>query len=507
MSVGKKIAQASVGVSIIMLLGHMLSFVKEALIAQYYGVSYIVDAYTIAIQIPVLLFSFISVAVQSVVIPFYSDIYYNEGKEAAKKYINHLLTFLAVLTIGLTIIGEISAGGLVYLFAPGFDHETHVLAVELLRICFPTIILSVISQVLVAVLNVHKQFVLPSFAVYLMNLGILFFIIFLHSQLGIHSACYGQVIGDAFRMLFLVILSHHFYRYRFSFDRKDKSVIRTLKLSIPVLWSISVAEVNAIVNRMVGSFLFVGSISALTYATKINTVLMQLFVSAIATIVYPMFAESSAKGNMEQLNRRINLTFSAYAMFITPLMCGIFVFRKELIEVAFARGVFDSNAVSLTKSLLGIYTIGMLFMALRSTITNIYYSLKDTKTPAINATIGAVLNIVLNLTLPIFWGVQGIAIATSLTAIFISSRLIQLLVKKHEEVKLNYFYKNFLGIAFASMVVLVSTYIIRMQFSSLSPIWLLLLGSVVGCIIYFLMLFLTNVPIGRTIMNTLISKK
>ena len=76
-----KLLKASFGVTLVMLVGNLLSFVKEATIANYFGVSAEVDAYAIAIQIPVLLFSFISVAVQSVVIPIFSDIYYKQSEQ------------------------------------------------------------------------------------------------------------------------------------------------------------------------------------------------------------------------------------------------------------------------------------------------------------------------------------------------------------------------------------------------------------------------------------------
>ena len=79
MSVGKY-AKTSMWVTIILVIGYVLSFIKEAVIANYYGVSSSVDAYTIALTIPVTLFALISVAIQSVVIPLYSNLLYNSTK-------------------------------------------------------------------------------------------------------------------------------------------------------------------------------------------------------------------------------------------------------------------------------------------------------------------------------------------------------------------------------------------------------------------------------------------
>ena len=77
----ENIAKSAIGVTIVMIIGYFLSFGKEALVAYYFGVSPEVDAYTIAIQVPVVLFSFVAVAIQSVIVPLYSDILYNQSRE------------------------------------------------------------------------------------------------------------------------------------------------------------------------------------------------------------------------------------------------------------------------------------------------------------------------------------------------------------------------------------------------------------------------------------------
>ena len=70
-----------------MAIGYILSFVKEAIIANYFGISVNVDAYTIAITIPVTLFAMVSVSIQSIVIPLYSDSLINEGNNIANSNI------------------------------------------------------------------------------------------------------------------------------------------------------------------------------------------------------------------------------------------------------------------------------------------------------------------------------------------------------------------------------------------------------------------------------------
>lgn len=502
----ENIAKTTIWVTIIMCIGYIVSFAKEAVVAYYFGVSKEVDAYTIALQVPVILFSFVSVAIQSVVVPIYSDIIYNKSHRDADRFASNLLISVLLFSILFFLLGETFAGGLIYIFAPGFEKETHDIATELLRITLPTIFFSIIAQVYTAILNVHKRYILPSISVLLLNIGLIVTIVVLHSVFGIVAACLGQIAGGFMQVLFLSAIIRQNFKLSLTFNLRDQSLRSAMRMSLPVFWSISVAEVNAMVNKMVASFLFVGSIAAMGYAQKVNTIFISFFTSAISTIVYPMFAESAVKGDTNQLNNRINLTLSVYSLFLVPVMLLVLCYRQEIIELAFARGAFDADAIDVTKQLLGFYVIGILFMGLRGTLTNIFYSLKDSKTPAKNATIGVIINVVLNLSLPFVMGVNGLALATSVSAMFITSSLLFSLMKKYPELSLESFFKNMKGILLSAMVSLLLMLIAHYYIIGL-PNWVsLIIGCAICAIPYLIVLCIYKVPIWLMIKNVLLNK-
>ena len=502
----ENLAKTTIWFTIVMCIGYVLSFAKEAVVANYFGVSKEVDAYTIALQVPVILFSFVAVAIQSVVVPLYSDLLYNKGSDDSNRFASNLLVTVLLLAGVFFLLGEILAGGLIYLFAPGFVEETHQQATCLLRITLPTIFFSLIAQVLTAILNVHKRFILPSLSVLLLNIGLIVTILILHAQFGIVAACLGQIAGGIMQTTFLLFIVRKLFHWQFVFNLKDTTLREAMKMSLPVFWSISVAEINAMVNKMVASFLFVGSIAAMGYAQKINSIFISFFTSAIATIVYPMYAEAAAKGDSGQLNNRINYTLSAYSFFLIPVMLFVLCYRREIIEIAFARGAFDTSAIDVTQQLLGFYVIGILFLALRGTVTNVYYSLKDSKTPAKNATIGVIINVVLNVSLPFVMGVNGLALATSITSIYITSALLWSLTRKHGELNLKYFTSNIIKIVVASIVTFIVMYVIKYLLPDLSTLYSLLVGLLVFLIVYLPMVIIIKVPIALLIKGSVINK-
>lgn len=502
----KSLARTSILVTILMVIGYVFSFLKEAVIANYFGVSGAVDAYTIAITIPVTLFAVISVSIQSIVVPLYSDILINKGNQEANAYINKLITLIGSIALAFIVLCELFASPLIYLFAPGFDSEVHALATTLLRITLPTILFTLLDRVFVGVLNVHKKFVFPTLSLYVLNISLILFIVLLHAKWGIAAACVGQVAGSIGQVLFLLIVAKNYLNLRLDFHWKDEAIHKSMKNSVPIIWTVSLGEVSAIVNRMVSSFLFVGSISAISYALKINTVLMQFFTTAIATIVYPLYAESAARRDMQQLNGRVNSTLSIYIFFLLPLMCGVLCLKEELITVAFGRGAFDSEAISLTQQLLGIYCIGILFSAVRETTTKVFYSVQDTATPAKNTTMGLILMIVFNIVLPQVFGIYGLAMAKSLVAIIVSTRLLWQLVKKHEEIKLGQFKTNLPGIGGASLIMLAVMFLVRYIWHIDSALVSLLVLTIVGVLIYAICCILFHPPVMYEVLKMTLGK-
>ena len=164
-----KLVKSSIIVSIILAIGYLVSFVKESIIANYFGVSADVDAYTIAITIPVVLFSIVTVSIRSVIVPIYSDLLYNKTKDVADGFISNVICCVGTIILILIVLMELSAGYITLLFAPGFDTATHDLSTNLLRITLLSIFFTVIIDVLVGVLNVHKRIIAPACSVFFLN--------------------------------------------------------------------------------------------------------------------------------------------------------------------------------------------------------------------------------------------------------------------------------------------------------------------------------------------------
>lgn len=193
-------------------------------------------------------------------------------------------------------------------------------------------------------------------------------------------------------------------------------------------------------------------------------------------------------------------------MILMPIVVSVLCLRTEIVSVAFARGVFDASAVGATSSLLGCYCLGLLFMSFRETLTKVFYSMQDMKTPAKNATIGVLLNVGLNLTLPFVLGVEGLALGTSFTAMFISLRLLYLLKNKHDQIQLIFFQKNLIGIIASTTIMAIVIVAFLYLYKENNNIIRLVIGATVCIVSYLLSIWLFRVPVFRHAKNMIFGR-
>ena len=134
------IAKSALILSLIHGITLIFSFLKESVFAYFFGTTATADAYAIAIQLPVTLFSVVSTAISTIVIPNYSKELIKNGQEKARKFASNLISIITLFTVVLLLIMEFAAPFIIMITAPGLAKETSDLACLLFRMVMPTII-------------------------------------------------------------------------------------------------------------------------------------------------------------------------------------------------------------------------------------------------------------------------------------------------------------------------------------------------------------------------------
>ena len=425
-----KVAKATVGLMIATILAKVLGFIRELVLASIYGASMYSDAYITAMNIPGVIFASIGATLATVLIPMYFDVEKELGKSESLKFMNNIFNIVVIMCVIIGTLGIIFTEQIVNIFAIGFKGETYRIAVNFTRITITGIVFMGLSYIMTAYLQIKNHFAITGMVSIPRNIIIIISMI-LSIKYTPYIMIWGTLLGMATEFLFQIPFAiKNGYRYSIYINFKDKNIRKLLWLILPVLIGVAVNQVNATVDRTLASTLAEGSVSALNYANRLNGFVTALFITSVATVIYPILSKLSMEDDKEKFTTSVIQSINSVILFVMPVSIGSIVLSRPIVKLLFERGEFDTRATSMTVIALIMYSLGMVAFGLRDILSKVFYALQDTKTPMINGATAMSMNIVLNIILVRYLKIAGLALATSISAIICIFLLFGSLKKK-----------------------------------------------------------------------------
>ncbi|WP_174522387.1 murein biosynthesis integral membrane protein MurJ [Sutcliffiella cohnii] len=494
---------------IITIASKFLGFARDITLAYFYGASNISDAYLIALTIPTVIFAIIATGISTGYIPMYSKLESDYGVEKANLYTSKLTNIILLLCLIIVGFSLIFTEQIVKVFASGFEGETLTLAIKFTQISIFGIFFTGVIGIYKGFLQIKGKQAIPAMIGFPMNF-IIILSIFLSTKVDIILLAYGIVVATAAQLFLLIpFVNRTGYKYSLTFDLKDENIRKMSYLALPIIIGTSIEQINKVIDRTLASQISIGGISALNYADNLKGMVSAIFVTSIVVVLYPLISKMAAKNNIDGLKKSISEAIVGVNLLVVPATIGFIIFAEPLVSLLFGRGEFDSNAIYMTSSALSFYAIGLIGFALREVISKVFYSLQDTKTPMINATIAIILNIVLNIILSRYMGVSGLALATSISVIFCTILLFISLRNKIGSFGLKNITLSFGKIFLSSILMGVAArnlYVFLLSFN-ISNFTSLFLSIVVAIIVYFLVISFMNISEVNTIIRAIKEKK
>ena len=428
-------AQTAVLLLVLMAIAKVLGFVREMVLAGYFGAGSITDAFVMAQSIPNTFVAFVLSAASTAFMPIYSQKYEQEGEAQANLFASELLNFQLVFIAIVTVAGLLFTKPIVSFFAPGYSAETAELTCYYMRAALFVLFFTACLNVLGAVLEYKGTFVAQNLIGLLQNTCVIVFII-ISAYTDYKLMIYGLVAGNALRLLFeSLVAKKKGYKYTPSF-RLSKPLKAAAVLALPVLVSGSFSEINWFIDRMLGSTLAEGSVSALNYGSMVVTTLASLTGGIGATLIYPKLNKAYARGDNAEVSKLSETGINLVSLICVPLTLGSMVYSTQIVQIIYERGAFAEAATSATSKAFFFYVIGLAFTCITTIISRVFFTLHDTLTPAIWGAAAVLINIGLNFALVKPMGLSGLALATSLSGF--AGTVMQALAfrKKHPEVTL-----------------------------------------------------------------------
>ena len=421
MSENSRVVKAAGVVGTATLLSRILGFIRDAVIAWYFGAGFSSDAFIAAFRIPNLLRRlFAEGSLSSAFIPVFTDLIVNKGRGEAFNMARSAFRLLSLMLIIIAVIGIIIAPLIVRFIAPGFDTPKFALTVALTRLMFPYIIFIGMAALCMGILNVLGNFAVPALAPTLLNVAIIGSVLFLAPsfQTPVTGLALGVLIGGVLQLaLQLPALIRRGFRFREKTRWMHPGLRRVGSLLPPVILGGAVYQINIVASTLLGSLLPEGSVTYLYFADRLVQFPLGVFAIAAATAVLPSLSRQAAARRIHELQHTFAFALRLVFFISIPAMVGLIVLREPVVALLFQRGEFDSVATRLTALPLLYYSLGLWAFSAVKIVTATFFALQDTRTPLSIAAISIAANILLGVVLmrPLAHG--GLALATSLASI------------------------------------------------------------------------------------------
>jgi putative peptidoglycan lipid II flippase len=142
-----------------------------------------------------------------------------------------------------------------------------------------------------------------------------------------------------------------------------------------------------------------------------------LIAVAIVTVIYPKLSMFVSTEKHTEFKSLIVKGMNVITVIFVPITVATIILSNLIIRVAYERGVFNEESTLMTSSALVFYMLGATAWGYRSILDRAFFSLKNTKTPMINAVLMLSISITLNLILIRYMGHNGLALSTSVSAL------------------------------------------------------------------------------------------
>ncbi len=395
------------------LISKALGFLRDVLVANYFGASAQVDAFMVAVTLATLAGG-VGSALSVTLIPVYRRALTTGGPAKAGRLAGGAISLTFVLSITLILVLVIFSGPLVGFIAPSLPEETAHLAVELTRWLTGLVLGLNMIYVLSAVYNALEHFKIPAFMDLASNVCVLLALLFLSEAMGIRALALGLAVGTllvgaamAVPLLLRGIAS-------FALKFWTAGVREVTVLAAPVLFWELLSQTGGIVENFFGAMLDVGSISALGYAKRLSVLVVSLLAVNIARAAFPILSKLIAEKKLAEARDILVKLSRQYVVAFVPVSIALMYFRQEIVGVVFMRGAFDATAAERTSAVLVFYAAGVVLSAAIPVCIRACYAFSDTVTPLVASTAGLATIAGLNYILVSRLGVTGIALSTTL---------------------------------------------------------------------------------------------
>ena len=338
-----RLARSAGAAGIATLTSRILGVARDQVVLAMFGAGNEMDAFTVAFRIPNLVRDlFAEGAMSAAFVPAFTRHVTLEGKPAAWRLGNNVITALLIATGLLVAIGMILARPLASAFAG--DYATVPgkleLTIHLTRVMLPFLTLAAVAAAMMGMLNSLHHYFVPALSPATFNIATIAAAVALPPVMiaaglpAISSIAFGALAGGVTQILVQwKALRGEGFRYRPVVAWGDPALLATGEGT--------------------------GAASWLSYAFRLMYLPIGLFGVSIATVVLPAAARHAALDDAAGIRRTVSRGLGLMLALNVPATIGLIALAAPIVRVLFEHGRFQPADTQAVAAAVRLYAIGL----------------------------------------------------------------------------------------------------------------------------------------------------
>jgi putative peptidoglycan lipid II flippase len=175
------------------------------------------------------------------------------------------------------------------------------------------------------------------------------------------------------------------------------------------------------VDTFIASFFDTGSISYLSYCRRVinNTSVIS---SSVCLVYYPILSNLTQEGDDSKFQETFLKGIHTVFTLTVIITAFILIYAEPIVTILFERGAFSANDTDNVVHILKYFSYVLIGGPFGAFLANLYYAKRRMKLVNILSVFSSVVNLILDCILGYFYGIIGLALASSI-AFFVGNML------------------------------------------------------------------------------------